>query len=67
MQMNAFEKQAFIPPPPSPLSVVGRHGAKFKVWIFGKNRIMTRDEIISLAKSRREIGAAVNFNGYIHE
>lgn len=65
--MNSFERQAFVPPPVSPFTVLatyGKHG-KFKVRAFGRNLIMSRDEAIKFAKSTQARGGAVSLNGLI--
>jgi hypothetical protein len=58
---------AHIPPPPQPMTVLGRHGAKFKVRIFGQTRIMDTETILKFAASRRQAGADVSLNGFIEE
>lgn len=65
--MNSFERQAFVAPSPSPFTVLSRYGTqgKFKVWAFGRARIMTREEVIRYAKSTRAAGGAVSLNGLI--
>jgi hypothetical protein len=65
--MNAFHDQAHKPPPPSPMVVVGRHGAKFKVRIFDCVRIMGQNDILYWAADRRKAGAMVSLNGFIRE
>ena len=65
--MNAFHDQAHNSPPPSPMTVVGRHGAKFKVRIFGRDRIMDADTVLKWVADRRKAGAAVDLNGFIRE
>jgi hypothetical protein len=62
-----FHEQAHNPPPPSPLIVIGRHGAKFKVKIFGLTKIWTADQILAAAAERRKAGAMVQLNGFIRE
>jgi hypothetical protein len=62
-----FHDQAHNPPPPSPLIVTGRHGNKFKVRCFGLNKIMTREQVLDLAISRRKLGAMVQLNNFIQE
>jgi hypothetical protein len=65
--MNSFERQAFLPPPPSPFHVLAYYGSqgKFKVRAYGKNRIMTRDEVIKYARSTKAVGGIVNLAGFI--
>jgi hypothetical protein len=67
--MNSFERQAFVPPPPSPFFVLSRYGkgGKFKVRAFGKNRIMARDQVIIYAKSTLKLGGMVCLNGLIRD
>lgn len=58
---------ASTPPPPSPLTVLGRHGQKLKIRVFGLTKIMTREQVIALAKDRRKVGAMVQLSGLIRE
>jgi hypothetical protein len=65
--MTTFHEQAHQAPPPSPMVVFARHGAKFKVRIFGRDRIMDADTVLKWAADRRKAGAAVELNGFIRE
>lgn len=67
--MNSFERQAFVPPPPSPFSVIARYGTvgKFKVFAYGKTRIMTREQVIAQAKHTKAIGGALSLRGLIRD
>lgn len=66
--MNSFERQAFVPPPPAPFYVLSRYGkqGKFKVRAYGRDRIMTRDEVIKYAKSTKAAGGSVDLAGLIN-
>jgi hypothetical protein len=55
------------PPPPSPFIVLGRHGQKLKVRIFGLTKIVDRAQAIKWAKERRAAGAHVSLNFLIRE
>lgn len=65
--MNSFERQAFLPPPPSPFTVLGRYGkaGKLKVWVYGQARIMTVEQAIKFARSTKAAGGAVDLAGLI--
>lgn len=65
--MSSFHDTAHNPPPPSPMTVQARHGTKFKVWVFGRLRIMDQAAILKMAAERREAGAIVQLNGFIRE
>jgi hypothetical protein len=64
--MNSFERQAFEAPAPRPFSVIGRYGTqgKYKVFCYGKNKIMTRDQVLAQIEHARSVGAQVNLNGF---
>jgi hypothetical protein len=49
------------------MTVQARHGTKFKVWVFGRLRIMDQAAILKMAAERREAGAIVQLNGFIRE
>ncbi len=65
--MNSFERQAFLPPPPSPFTVLGRHGktGKLRVRVYGMTKIMTREQAIHYAKHTKSFGGAVSLCGLI--
>jgi hypothetical protein len=68
-KMNSFERQAFVAPPLSPFFVLSRYGraGKFKVRAFGKDRIMTREQVIKYAQSTKLMGGAVSLGGLIRD
>lgn len=67
--MNSFERQAFVPPPPAPFTVLAPYGkaGKFKVFAYGKTRIMTREQVIAQAKHTKRIGGALSLRSLIRD
>jgi hypothetical protein len=52
-------------PPPKPFTVLGRHGSKYKVYIFGLTKIVDHAQVIEWAKERRAAGAAVSARCFV--
>jgi hypothetical protein len=55
------------PPPPFGLTVLGRHGSKFKVRIGKLTKIVDREKILQWAAERRAVGGPVQLMPYIQE
>jgi hypothetical protein len=55
------------PPPPFGLTVLGRHGAKFKVRIGKLTKIADKDTVLRWAAERRASGGQVTLWPYIQD
>lgn len=67
IDMNSFERTAFVPPPVMTFAVIAHYGKhdKFKVRAFGRSHIMSRDRVITCAKITAARGGEVSLNGFI--
>ena len=65
--MNDFERVSFLPPPLTAFSVVsryGKQGERYKVMIFGKTKIMTREQVIEWINEAKKTGRPLYLNGF---
>jgi hypothetical protein len=58
---------ASTPPPPYGLTVLGKHGAKFKVRIGNLTKIVDRETVLQWAAERRARGGPVQLWPYLSE